>query len=199
MAGGISSHFRFEQRHRGRGVLTLVISDYLACYRRRAETPRKLALLFLPRLLSNPELHATAMLRLAFAGPRFLLPAWRTILIAKHSIDIMPEIEIGPGLRLPHPFGITLGWATAIGSDVTILQGVTIGGAALPRDLRGSESGPHVPAHVHRPCPRIEDEVIIYPGSMVVGSITLGRGSVVSAQSWLDHDLEPGATHRGRR
>src|SRR5256885_669720 len=66
MAGLIASHFRFEQRYRGRGLITLVISDYLACYCRRGETPRRLALLFLPRLASNPELHATALLRLAF-------------------------------------------------------------------------------------------------------------------------------------
>jgi serine O-acetyltransferase len=52
---------------------------------------------------------------------------------------------------------------------------------------------------VYTPCPVIEDDVIIYSGSLVFGPIRIGRGAVVGAESWIDHDLEPGAMHRGRQ
>lgn len=183
----------------GRGILALIISDYLACYRQRGESPSRLALLFLPRLLLNPELHATALMRVALGGPRSLFPVWRSVLIAKHSIDIMPDTEIGPGLRLPHPMGICLGWALIIGSDVTIYHNVSIGSEAKPSDVRAERHGPHVPPSIYRPCPHIEDEVVIYTGSLLTGPIRVGRGAVVGAESWLDHDLPAGAVHKGRR
>lgn len=195
----ISACFDPPGRTAGTSLAGLIVSDYLACYRRRGDSPGRLALLFIPRLLVNPELHATCLMRIALRGPRFLLPFWRSVLIAKHSIDIMPEIEIGPGLRLPHPHNITIGWATWFGANVTILQNVTIGGRAHPRDFRSEVPAPHVPADTFRPCPRVEDDVIIYPGSLVMGPITIGRGAVIGAGSWVDHDVAAGAIHRGRQ
>ena len=70
----------------GRGLAALIVSDYLAYYvatptrarwgvegTTRTESPRRLALLFLPRLVANPCLHATVLVRLAMAarGPMF--------------------------------------------------------------------------------------------------------------------------------
>jgi serine O-acetyltransferase len=195
----IAARFEPHRQRHGEDLLALIISDYLVAYRRRGESCRRLALLFLPRLLSNPELHATLLLRLALSGPRVLLPFWRTVLIAKHAIDIMPEIEIGPGLRLPHPQNIVFGWAVSIGRNVTILHNVTLGGESHPRDFRTDITAQHIPAGVFRPCPRIEDDVVIYAGSMVFGPITLGRGAVVGAESWVNHDLEADSVHLGRQ
>lgn len=193
----ITSLFESDQRLRGTGVVTLIISDYLAHYRRRTESPRRLAVLFIPRMLTNSELHATALMRIALGGPRLCFWFWRMVLLAKHSIDILPEMTIGPGLRLPHPHGMTLGWALTIGSDVTIYQNVNIGALANPREERREEVLPHVPASVWSPCPRIGDGAIIYANSFVLGPITVGRNAVVGANSWLTHDLEPESTHRG--
>lgn len=198
MPAGVASWFAPRREDRGGGLIALVISDYVAAYRQRGESPGRLALLFIPRMLANPELHATAMVRLALGGPRVLFSLWRTLLIALHSIDVLPDTEIGPGLRLPHPFGICVGWAAVIGADVTIYHNVTIGAHAHPRDLRAERHAPHVPKSQWRPCPRIDDDVVIYTGSSVIGPIRLGRGSVVGAHSWLDHDLAPGEVHRGR-
>lgn len=189
---GVMSLFERDQRRLGNGILRLVVSDYVACYRQRREPPRRLMLLFIPRLIANPQLHATALLRLAFGGPRAVLSLWRTLLLAKHSIEIMPGIEIGPGLRLPHPHTISFGPDVVIGSDVTIYHNVSIGGLAKPVDVR-------LGVTPRRASPRIEDEVIIYTGSVILGPITVGRGAVVGAQSWLVHDLEAGATHVGGR
>jgi serine acetyltransferase len=190
---------RFDPaRDPGGGLLALIISDYLAYYvttptrarwgvngSARRESPRRLALLFLPRLAGNPCLHATVLLRLAMAAPKVTLGLWRSLLLAKHSIDIQADIEVGPGLMFPHPHGITFGWGPRIGRNVTILHGVTIGGL-VSREEDSHES------------PTIGDDVVIYMDSMVLGPITVGDGSVIAAGSWLDHDLAPGAVHRGR-
>jgi serine acetyltransferase len=194
----ITSRFEAEQRQNGNGMLRLIVSDYLACYRQRGEAPGRLALLFIPRTVANSQLHATALLRVALRGPRPFLPLWRTVLLAKHSIDLMPDVEIGPGLRLPHPHTITFGPAARIGSDVTIFHNVTIGGTARPAELRVDRLPQYSRATHPRSSPLIEDDVIIYTGSLVFGPITVGRGSVVGAQSWLDHDLAPGVMHQGR-
>jgi serine O-acetyltransferase len=196
---GIVERFDAERQQNGATLASLILSDYLACYRARGDSPRRLALLFVPRLLVNPELHATTLIRLATAGPRLLFSVWRNVLISKHAIDIMPELTIGPALRLPHPHTITFGWGLSIGRNVTILHNVTIGGPSHPRDFRSDERAPHVPVSVYTPCPVIEDDVIIYSGSLVFGPIRIGRGAVVGAESWIDHDLEPGAMHRGRQ
>jgi serine O-acetyltransferase len=184
-------------RSRPNGLRGLIISDYLAYYvptptRQRwgvsgslkQESPSRLALLFVPRVIHNPCLHAVILIRLATHSPRFTLGLWRTLLISKHSIDIHGNIEIGPGLMFPHPHGMTFGWGLRIGRDVTILQNVTIGGLVQRPETRLS--------------PRIGDDVVIYGHSLVLGPIEIGDGAVVGAGSWLDHDLAPGEVHRGR-
>lgn len=180
-------------------LLSLVISDYVAYYsptstRRRwelrttnrAHSPAELALLFLPRMLTNPCLHATAMMRIALGGPRFLHGVWRTILIAKHSIDIQPNIEIGPGLVLPHPVGIILGWGLRIGRNVTLLQDVSLGLAipSPPGDTKLS--------------PTLEDDVIVFGGAWIFGPVTVGRGSVVGAGGFVEEDVAPDSVCPGR-
>lgn len=172
-----------------RGLLPLILSDYIAYYREkdrargRDESARRRALLFLPRLAHNPCLHATAMIRLALASPKFTLGIWRTLLIAKHSIDIQSDIEIGPGLKLLHPFGIVLGWGTRIGSNVTILHNVTLG-------ARHSH-----PVGLYRMAPTVEDNVTIYPQSVLVGPITIGSEAVIGAGSFVDQDVPPRTTY----
>jgi serine acetyltransferase len=165
--------------------VALIISDYLAHYRPRNESTRRLALLFFPRLVANPCLHATLLLRLATKGPRPLLGLWRTLLIAKHSIDIQPDIEIGPGLELPHPTGIVFGAGVRIGRDVTIFHNVTLG---LIYD--------HPPGTARPGCPTIGDDVVIYTQSILIGAITIGERAVVAARSWIDKDIAPDTVHR---
>ena len=181
------------------GLLSLVISDYVAYYcpspmrsrweirtSNRVHSAAELALLFLPRMLTNPCLHATALMRIALAGPRFLHGLWRTILIGKHSIDIQPNIEIGPGFVLPHPLGINLGWGLRIGRNVTILHNVSIGLAvpSPPGDTKLS--------------PTLEDDVILFGDAWALGPITIGRGTVVGAGGYVDQDVPPDSVCPGR-
>jgi serine acetyltransferase len=169
-------------------MLRLIISDYLAYYVRynpKQDSPRRLALLFMPRLVHNPCLRAPLLIRLALASPRFLLGLWRTVLITLHSIDIQPAVKVGPGFTMPHPFGVVLGWGVELGTNVSILHNVTLG-ATL-------ES----PEGKSRLCPVIEDDVTIFAGSFLLGPITVGRGAVVGAGSWVTNDVPARAVHRG--
>jgi serine O-acetyltransferase len=173
-------HFDETDRSPRSGLLGLIVADYLAACRGSDESSTRLALMFLPRLVHNPSLHATVMLRLALAGPRFLFGMWRTLLIAKHSIDLEGPVEIGPGLLLPHPVGIVFGRGTRIGADVRIGHNVTFGGRPGRTAL----------------CPDIRDGVTIWTQSIIVGPITVGENAVLGARSWVDKDIAPGSVVR---
>jgi serine O-acetyltransferase len=188
--------FDVERCRNASSLLELVISDYMAFYgawggpqykmRSGMDQPlepeprRRLALLFLPRLINNPSLHAALLLRLASRSPRLLFGFWRTVLIAKHSIDTQPGNEFGPGLVLPHPVGIVLGAGVKFGRGVAIAHSVSIGGA------------PGYTADAPQLCPVIGDGVVIWTQSIVIGPISIGDGAVIGARSWVDKDVPPG-------
>lgn len=88
--------------------------------------------------------------------------------------------EIGGGLYIPHPYGIVVGAAT-LGRNVTLLQNVTIGrkSADDPRD------------------PLIEDDVTISAGAVIIGAITLGKGSTIGANAVVVKDVPAGAIAMG--
>lgn len=202
----LDSLFGPEAAQRGDSLLALIISDYVAYYgpRTRArrrwsigagfrnESPRRLALMFIPRLINNPSLHATVLIRLASRGPRLLLGFWRTVLIAKHSIDITQDMEIGPGLVLPRPVGIGLGATVRIGSNVTIFHYVGIGGTFfVTENYRPWEPGAQL-------SPVIGDDVVIFMDSTLVGGINVGEGAVIAAGAWVDSDVPAKTVHPGR-
>ncbi|MFG1342097.1 serine O-acetyltransferase EpsC [Xanthobacter autotrophicus] len=88
--------------------------------------------------------------------------------------------EVGGGLYVPHPFGIVVG-AAKLGRNVTLLQNVTIG-----RKSRRDSCDPV-----------IGDRVAIYSGAALLGSITIGTGSVIGANAVVVKDVPPGATAIG--
>ncbi len=188
MFRGYVALFQAQNLRRGGSLLGLVVSDYLAYYEKynpRDDSTRRLALLFLPRLAHNPCLRAALFLRLALASPRLLHGFWRGFLVTRYSIDVQPAIRIGPGFTMPHPFGIVFGWGVEVGTNVSILHDVTLGSR-----LRADEGETRL-------CPAIEDDVTIFTGSILSGPITIGRGAVIGAGSWVEEDVAPGAVHRG--
>lgn len=102
----------------------------------------------------------------AVSGPPGLYWIFRQILISRHSIDCAKGAEIGDGLYLPHPINIVFGMGATVGSGVTIYHGVTL----------GQISGKY---------PKIEDDVVIYPNSTILGSVVIPKGGKVAACSCI--------------
>ena len=76
----------------------------------------------------------------------------------------------------PHPVGIVISSKVKIAKKVVIYQNVTIGGKYA--------FSPNIKLY-----PKISDNVIIYPGSVIVGGITVGNNTVIGANSFVSHDV----------
>lgn len=84
------------------------------------------------------------------------------------GIEIHPGAKIGRRLFIDHGLGVVIGETAIVGNDVTMYQGVTLGGTGKERGKRH---------------PTIEDDVVIGGGAKVLGNITVGRNSRVGAGS----------------
>jgi serine O-acetyltransferase len=101
---------------------------------------------------------------------RFLLLARWLSQVARFltGIEIHPGTKIGRRLFIDHGLGVVIGETAIVGNDVTLYQGVTLGGT-------GKEHGKRHPT--------IEDEVVIGGGAKVLGNITVGRNCRIGAGS----------------
>lgn len=95
------------------------------------------------------------------------------------GIEIHPGATIGEGFFIDHGMGVVIGETTVIGRNVTLYQGVTLGGTGKERGKRH---------------PTIGDNVVIGVGATVLGSITVGHGSKVGAGAVVVHDVPPDCT-----
>ena len=95
------------------------------------------------------------------------------------GIEIQPGAVIGKRLFIDHGMGIVIGETCEIGDDVTIYQGVTLGGT-------GKEKGKRHPT--------IKDNVLIATGAKVLGSITVHENSKIGAGSVVLKEVPPGST-----
>jgi len=99
--------------------------------------------------------------------------------------DIHPGAEIGGGLRLTHTAGVVIGKGVRIGTNVTLLHGVTLGGSA-----RGWFDGEFADGF-----PEIGDGTEIMAGAAVLGPIKVGRGCFIGANAVLARDLPDGEAY----
>ena len=95
------------------------------------------------------------------------------------GIEIHPGAQIGQRLFIDHGMGIVIGETCEIGDNVSIFQGVTLGGT-------GKEKGKRHPT--------IEDDVLIATGAKVLGSMRVGKGSRIGAGSVVLKEVPPNAT-----
>lgn len=95
------------------------------------------------------------------------------------GIEIHPGAVIGRRFFIDHGMGVVIGETCIIGDNVTLFQGVTLGGT-------GKESGKRHPT--------LEDNVLVATGAKVIGSITIGKNSKVGAGSVVLKDVPPNAT-----
>lgn len=102
------------------------------------------------------------------------------------GIDIHPAASIGHHFTIDHGTGVVIGATCIIGNNVKLYQGVTLGAKSFPLDEKGNPIK-GIPRH-----PIIEDDVIIYSSSTVLGRITIGRGSIIGGNLWVTKGTEPG-------
>lgn len=99
--------------------------------------------------------------------------------VRKTGIEIHPGAKIGKGLFIDHGTGVVIGETAIIGDNVTIYQGVTLGGT-------GKEQGKRHPT--------IKDNVMISVGAKVLGSFTIGENSKIGAGSVVLSEVPPNST-----
>jgi len=98
------------------------------------------------------------------------------------GVDIHPAAEILGGVMIDHATGVVIGETAKIDKNVSIFQGVTLGG-------KGNERGDRHP--------KIQSGVSIYASSTVLGNITIGKNSTIAAGSLVLKDVEPNTTVAG--
>ncbi len=134
-------------------------------------------------LLCYPGLHAILFHRLAhylYKKGLILLPR----LVSQFSrfltgIEIHPGAKIGEGLFIDHGTGVVIGETAEVGNNVTIYQGVTLGGT-------GKEKGKRHPT--------VGNNVVISAGAKVLGNIKIGDNVKIGAGSVVLRDVPPNTT-----
>jgi serine O-acetyltransferase len=107
--------------------------------------------------------------------PRSLSLASRTLT----GIEIHPAARIGQGFFIDHGAGVVIGETAEIGDDVTLYQGVTLGGTGFATGKRH---------------PTLEDNVTVGAGAKLLGAITVGHGAKVGANTVVINDVPPNTT-----
>jgi serine O-acetyltransferase len=95
------------------------------------------------------------------------------------GVEIHPAAHIGRALFIDHGAGVVIGETAEIGDNVTLYQGVTLGGTGFQRGKRH---------------PTVEDEVVVGSGAKLLGPIQVGRASKIGANSVVIHDVPANST-----
>ena len=138
-----------------------------------------------------PAIRAISSYRIAHALHLLGVPLIpRIITEMAHSetgIDIHPAATIGDYFAIDHGTGVVIGATSIIGNHVKLYQGVTLGARSFPLDVQGN---PIKGIDRH---PILEDDVVVYSNSTILGRVTIGRGAVIGGNVWVTTDVMPGA------
>jgi serine O-acetyltransferase len=128
-------------------------------------------------------LHALVFNRMARAFRKIKVPILPRLIsqFAKFltGIEIHPGAQIGKGLFIDHGMGVVIGETSVIGDNVTLFQGVTLGGT-------GKEKG--------KRHPNIGNNVVVGAGAKILGNITVGDNTLVGANAVVIRDVPPDST-----
>lgn len=137
-------------------------------------------------LLAYPGLHALVIHRLAHRLYRAGIPVVPRLIshFARFltGIEIHPGAKIGSGVFIDHGMGVVIGETAEVGDNVTLYQGVTLGGTGKQRGKRH---------------PTIGNNVIIGVGAKVLGAITVGESARIGAGAVVLRDVPAYATAIG--
>ena len=95
------------------------------------------------------------------------------------GVEIHPAARIGRALFIDHGAGVVIGETAEVGDDVTLYQGVTLGGTGFARGKRH---------------PTVDDEVVVGSGAKLLGPIHVGRSAKIGANSVVIHDVPANST-----
>jgi serine O-acetyltransferase len=118
--------------------------------------------------------HAVHAMRIPFV-PRLISQVGRSLT----GIEIHPGARIGKGLFIDHGMGVVIGETTIIGDNVTLYQGVTLGGTGKERGKRH---------------PTLGNNIVVGTGAKVLGNITIGDNSYIGANAVVIKDVPPNST-----
>ncbi|MEE8598201.1 MAG: serine O-acetyltransferase [Dehalococcoidales bacterium] len=134
-------------------------------------------------LLAYPGFHARQYHRLAHTLFRWHIPVLPRLLshISRFltGIEIHPGAKIGEGFFIDHGMGVVIGETSEIGDNVTLYQGVTLGGTSHQRTKRH---------------PTLGDNVVVGVGAQLIGAITIGDNTKVGAGSVVVTSVPANAT-----
>jgi len=134
-------------------------------------------------LLCYPGLHALLLHR--FSHRLFL---WRIPLIPRllshlgrfmTGVEIHPGAKIGKGFFMDHGMGTVIGETSEIGDNVTLYQGVTLGGTGK---------------HTGKRHPTLENNVVVGANATVLGPVRIGHDARIGAGSVVVRDVPPEST-----
>ena len=134
-------------------------------------------------LLTYPSVHALIAYRIAHRLHRWripFIPRWISQTArGLTGIEIHPGARIGRGLFIDHGMGVVIGETTIIGDDVTLFQGVTLGGTGKERGKRH---------------PTLGNNVVVGTGAKVLGNIIIGDNVAIGANAVVLRDVPPNST-----
>jgi serine O-acetyltransferase len=134
-------------------------------------------------LASWPGLHAVLAHRVAHALHAARVPVLpRALAYLSRSvtgIEIHPAARVGEALFIDHGMGVVIGETARLGDNVTVYQGVTLGGTGFATGKRH---------------PTVQDNVTIGSGAKLLGPITIGHGAKIGANAVVIHDVPPNST-----
>src|SRR6056297_1212195 len=145
-------------------------------------------------IFAYPSLQALTNYRIAHVLYTLKIPLIPRIITeiahSKTGIDIHPGAQIEERCFIDHGTGVVIGETSVLGRNVRLYQGVTLGARSFPLDKNGK------PIKGIERHPILEDNVIIYSGSTLLGRIRIGKGAVIGGNVWLTEDVKPGSTIR---
>ncbi len=130
-----------------------------------------------------PGLHAVLAHRVAHVLHAARVPVLPRALAylsrAVTGIEIHPAAQVGEALFIDHGMGVVIGETAELGDNVTVYQGVTLGGTGFVTGKRH---------------PTVQDNVTIGSGAKLLGPITIGHGAKIGANAVVIHDVPPNST-----
>ncbi|WP_434984392.1 serine O-acetyltransferase [Vreelandella zhaodongensis] len=138
---------------------------------------------FLEVLTNYPGLHALLLHRCGHwlwkKNLKWLARTLSTFSRWLTGIEIHPGATIGRRFFIDHGMGVVIGETALVGNDVTLYQGVTLGGTSWNKGKRH---------------PTLEDGVIVGAGAKILGPFTVGAGAKVGSNAVVTKEVPPGAT-----